>query len=77
MLLDGELEGERFIRYENTAEDISEIFSFIHSPGKKLLIDKVEVWHSSTFCIFLFSLHHPLPSYPEWFYHLMLYLVFH
>lgn len=38
---------------------------------------KVEVWYSSMFCIFLFSLHHPLPSYPEWFYHLMLYFAWY
>ena len=35
MLLDGELQGARFIRYQNTVEGISEIFSTIQSFGNK------------------------------------------
>ena len=40
MGLDGELQGARFIRYKNIAEDILEIFSIIQPFGKKLLIHR-------------------------------------
>lgn len=41
MVLDGELQGARFIRYQNTAEGISEISSTIQSLGKKWLIRRL------------------------------------
>lgn len=49
MVLDGELQGARFIRYQNTAEGISEVFSTIQSLGKKMTDLQVEVWPSSAF----------------------------
>lgn len=44
MVLDGELQRASYIRYKNTAEDHK--FSLL----EKLLICRVEVWHSSAFC---------------------------